>query len=186
MAFLETVAARRSCRAYDPARPVEREKIERCLEAARRAPSASNGQPWKFVVVSDPGLRERVARSTHGALVSFNRFALQAPHLVVVVMEPTRALTRLGGFLKRRRFELLDLGMASMQLCLQAAEDGLGTCMLGWFGERAIRRVLAIPRGRRIALVITLGYPAEGWDPAPRPRKPLDAVRSYDRYRATG
>lgn len=186
MTFLEHAASRRSCRTYDPDRPVEPEKLERCLEAARLAPSASNGQPWRFVVVTDPVVRQGVARATFGALVSFNHFALQAPHLVVVVMEPTRTLTRLGGMIKRRRFELLDLGMASLQLCLQAAEEGLGTCMLGWFDERAVRRLLGIPRGRRIALIVTLGYPAPGWNPAPRPRKALDQVRSYDRYPVIG
>jgi len=161
---------------------VEREKIERCLEAARIAPSASNGQPWKFVVVTDPEVRERVAQATFGNLVSFNRYALVAPVLVVVVMERTRLMTRVGGAVKRRRFELLDIGIASIQLCLQAAEEGLGTCMLGWFGESAIRRHLGIPRSRRIGLVITLGYPAAGWDPPRRGRKDLAAMSTWNRY----
>lgn len=146
------------------------------------APSASNGQPWWFVVVDDPTLRGKVAQATFGAVVSFNHYALQAPVLVVVVMEPTRLVTRLGGIIKGRRFELMDIGIAAEHFCLQASDEGLGCCMMGWFDEGAIRRLLGVPRDRRVALVITLGYPAAGWQAARRPRKPPERMRSYNRY----
>ena len=184
MAFLDLVRERRSVRRYEAGRPVERDKLDRCLEAARLAPSASNAQPWRFVVVDDPALRERVARETFGPLVSFNHFSLQAPVLVVCVAEEHSLKTRIGGFLMRRRYSGMDMGIAAEHFCLQAVEEGLGTCMLGWFDERGVRRVLDIPAPTRVGLIITVGYEAlsEGDEPPRRPRKSLDEVRAYNRY----
>lgn len=180
MEFLELVRRRYSCRRYD-ARPVEREKIEQCLEAARLAPSASNSQPWTFVVVDDPAIKDRVAAETFGRLISFNHFSVQAPVLVAVVAESPGPVTRIGQFLKKRPFYLIDLGIAAEHFCLQAAELGLGTCMLGWFGARGVSRLLHIPSGKRTELVITLGYPADDQTPEKR-RKPIDQIMSYNRY----
>ena len=181
MSFLDLVRARRSVRSYDPARPVEREKLDRCLEAARLAPSACNAQPWRFVVVDDPAVRERVARETFGALVSFNHFSLQAPVLVVCVADEGKLAPRIGGFFKGRRYSGMDMGIAAAHFCLQAVEEGLGTCMLGWFDEKGVRRALGIPEPKRVGLLITVGYPAEA-QARPRSRKPLDHVRAYNRY----
>ena len=183
MSFLDLVQARHSVRAYDAARPVEREKLERCLEAVRLAPSASNAQPWRFVVVDDPAVRERVARETFGALVSFNRFSLQAPVLVVCVAEEGNLKPRIGGFLMRRRYSGMDMGIAAAHFCLQAVEEGLGTCMLGWFDEKGVRRALGIPGSKRVGLLITVGYAADAQAQArPRSRKPLEDVRAYNQY----
>lgn len=184
MAFLDLVRARRSVRRYDPYRPVERDKLERCLEAARLAPSASNAQPWRFVVVEDPVLRERVARETFGPVVSFNHFSLRAPVLVVCVAEERSLTARVGGFLKGRRYSGMDMGIAAEHFCLQAVEEGLGTCMLGWFDEKGVRRALGIPAARRVGLIIAAGYPAvAAGESKRRVRRPLDEVRCYNRYR---
>ena len=156
MQFSDLIAARQSVRQYLD-RPVEQEKIRECLEAARLAPSASNAQPWRFVVVDEPGLRREVARETFGRLVSFNHFSLQAPVLVVVVAEGGKLGTRLGDAVRRRPYSLIDVGIAAEHFCLRAAELGLGTCMLGWFDERGVKRRLGVPAGRRVDLVITLG-----------------------------
>lgn len=181
MSFLDLVRTRRSVRRYDSSRPVAREAVERCLEAARLAPSACNAQPWRFVVVDDPDLRDRLARKTFGPLVSFNHFSLQAPVLVAVVAEETRMVPRLGGLVKGKRYSVMDIGIAAEHFCLQAAEDGLGTCMLGWFDERAARRLLAVPSTRRIVLIITLGHPADDASRR-RGRKTMEEMRSYNRY----
>ncbi len=181
MAFLDLVRTRRSVRSYDASRAVEREKLDRCLEAARLAPSASNAQPWRFVVVDEPGLRERVARETFGRLVSFNAFTLQAPVLVVCVAEERSLKANVGGLIKGRRYAGMDMGIAAGHFCLQAVEEGLGTCMLGWFDEKGVRRVLGIPASRRVGLIITAGYPADGEAPR-RVRRRLDEVRVYNRY----
>jgi len=183
MSFLELAAKRQSVRNYLPGKAVEREKIERCLEAARLAPSTSNSQPWSFIVVDDPVLLPAVAASTYSGLLSFNRFAATAPVLVVVVTEPpvlSRAYVRLGTVLKKRAYHLLDVGMAAEHFCLQAAEEQLGSCMLGWFDEGAVKRELGIPKRKRVDLVITLGYPAYE-AVRPKKRKSLNRIRSYNR-----
>jgi len=182
MRFLDLVNRRTSVRRYDSNRGVDRQILERCLDAARMSPSASNAQPWHFVVVDEPSIRNQVARETHNRVVSFNRFAAQAPVLVVVVAEESALLPQLGGLLKGTRYSLMDIGIAAEHFCLQATEEGLGSCMLGWFNERAIRRILGIPASRRIALVMTVGYAAAPRAPRKRGRKPLDQIRSYNRY----
>lgn len=174
MRFLELVRHRQSVRAYT-ARPVEREKIERCLEAARLAPSASNAQPWHFVVVDEPqGVRE-LARA------AYNRFVRTAPVLVALVCEPGRAVTRLGGWLAWRDYRLIDLGLTAGHFCLQAAEEGLGTCMLGMFNQRRAKRLLGVGPGRRVQMLITLGYPQEA-EIREKSRRSLERIRSYNRY----
>ena len=137
---------------------VEREQIERCLEAARLAPSACNSQPWFFVVVDEPALRTAVAERLHDMVM--NRFALTAPVLVAVVAEKPAVLPRFGGLVKDKPYHLMDIGMAVENFCLQAADEGLGTCIVGWFDEKGVQRLLGIPRAKRVPLVITLGYPA--------------------------
>ena len=149
------------------------------------APSACNAQPWRFVVVDDPSLRESVAGHTFGSVVTFNRFAVQAPVLVVVVVEEGRVVPKLGGLLKDTRYSLMDIGIAAEHFCLQAAEQGLGTCMLGWFDERGVRRLLGIPASRRVALVITVGYAADPQAPRQRGRKTIDKIRTYNGYKRT-
>lgn len=183
MRFIDLAKSRTSVRRYDPERKVDRTTLERCLEAARLAPSASNAQPWHFIVVDEPLLKEKVAQKTYSRLISFNRFAVQAPVLAVVVAEEDRVLPRLGGLLKRTRFSLIDIGIASEHFCLQATEEGFGTCMLGWFNEPAIRKLLDIPVTRRIALVITVGYPADLEVPGNRTRKNLEQMSSFNHYR---
>lgn len=178
MNFLELARRRQSDRGYSD-RPVSREQIERCLEAASLAPSACNSQPWNFVVVDDPLLRAEVAAQLQDRVM--NRFAPSAPVLVAVVAEKPALLPRLGGLIKDKPYEWLDVGMAVEHFCLQAVQEGLGTCMLGWFDEAGVKRLLGIPAGRRVPLVITLGYPR---DPAVRPkvRKGREATWSYNRY----
>lgn len=181
MDFMELVALRRSVRRYSE-RGVEAGEIDRCVEAARLAPSASNGQPWRFVVVDEPSLKNSVAMATIGPGVTFNRFASQAPVVVVLVIEASTRLNRIGAAVKRRDYPFMDVGIAAEHFCLQAAELGLGTCMIGWFDERKIRRLLGIPRTKRIGLVITLGYPDEADLPRAKVRKPIDAVLGRNGY----
>jgi nitroreductase len=174
MSFLDLVRRRQSERQYQ-SRPVERDKIERCLEAARLAPSASNAQPWRFVVADDPALVRELGRA------AYNRFTRQAPAFVAVVREQGKAVARLGGFLAGRDYRLIDLGIAAEHFCLQAAEEGLGTCLLGLFNQRRVKRLLGVPPGRRVQILITLGYPA-GAELRPKRRKSLERMRSYNRY----
>ena len=159
--FLELVRQRQSVRAYDPARPVERAAIERCLEAARLAPSACNSQPWQFIVVDQPADRDALAAAAFSGVHAFNKFAAAAPVLIVAVRELSKFSARVGGWVRGLDYSLIDLGIACEHLVLQATEEGLGTCWLGWFDERAVRKVLGLPRGAKIDIIIALGYAAD-------------------------
>jgi nitroreductase len=179
MSFLDLVGRRQSDRGYSDS-PVSREQVERCLDAARLAPSACNSQPWFFVVVDDPKLRTPLADRLQGMVM--NRFAPGAPVLVAVVAEQPTLLPKLGGYLKDKPYYLMDIGMAVENFCLQATAEGLGSCIIGWFDEPGVKDLLGIPKGKRVPLVIALGYPS---DPVPRVkvRKGKDEIRSYNAYR---
>jgi nitroreductase len=179
--FLSLVSKRQSVRKYSEL-AVEPEKVVRCLEAARLAPSASNSQPWKFVVADDPELCRKVAKETTGPLSTFNNFVGQAPVIVAIVIEKMKTITQIGAVLKDREFPLIDIGIAAEHFCLQAAEEGLGTCMLGWFNEEPIKALLKIPKQKRIGLLITLGYFPEDYPLRDKKRKSFEEVVSYNKY----
>ena len=180
MKFLDLVNKRQSVRKYlDKA--VEREKIERCLETARLAPSANNSQPWSFIVIDDPKLKEAVARKTFDRVISFNRFSLQAPVLILLLSERPSFFSRIGSAVKDKQFSLIDIGITAEHLCLQAVEEGLGTCMLGWFNERGVKKLVNIPPQIRVELIITMGYPISD-EIEPKERKEINQIRSYNNY----
>lgn len=179
MEFAELIQARQSVRSYSD-KPVEEWKVERLIEAVRLSPSASNSQPWKLIIVDDPEKKDKVARATYSTLVSFNRFATQAPMLAVLTIERPKIVTQIGATLKDREFPLIDIGIAASQFCLQATALDLGTCMLGWFDEQAIRDILGIPKKVRIGLVITVGY---GDEPQRKKiRKKKEQMSMFNRY----
>ena len=181
MEFAELIKTRQSVRKYQE-KPVEKEKLQQLIEAVRLAPSASNSQPWKLIIVDDPRLKDQVARATFSKAVSFNKFAPEAPVIAVLTIEKPPLINQIGGLLKQREFPLIDIGIAAAHFCLQAAELGLGTCMLGWFDETAIKKLLHIPRKTRIGLVITLGYAVAEYPLRPKTRKDVAAMSSFNGY----
>lgn len=181
MEFSDLLKQRQSVRQYQE-RPVERAVLEKLIEAVRLAPSASNSQPWKLIIVDDPGLKDLVARATFSPAFSFNQFAPQAPVIAVLTIEKAGLITQVGAVLKKRPFSLIDIGIAASHFCLQAAELGLGTCILGWFDERRIRRLLNIPRQKRIGLVLTVGYTAPGYPLRDKTRKAAAQMSSFNAY----
>jgi nitroreductase len=180
--FLSLVSKRQSVRKYTD-KPVEEEKLQRCLEAARLAPSASNSQPWKFVVVNDPELVRQVGKETIGPLASFNNFVPTAPVIVALVIEKMKVLTQIGASIQDREYPLIDIGIAAEHFCLQAAAEGLGTCMLGWFNEKPIKELLKVPKDKRIGLLITLGYAPEDYKLRQKIRKPAEEAISFNSYK---
>ena len=180
MDFLELAKKRQSCRAYDQ-KPVEPEKIARCIAAARLAPSACNSQPWKFVVVNDPALRKTVAQATFGPVVSLNRFTMQAPVLIAIVSERQKLTAQIGNIVRKKSFNQMDVAIAAEHFCLAATELDLGTCIIGWFDEQALKRTLAIPHRKRVELIIAVGYPATD-QTRPKKRKTLEDITCYNRY----
>lgn len=181
MKFQDLILERQSVRKYQ-AKAVEEEKLRLCLEAARLAPSASNSQPWTFVVVNDPELLKQLAPLTSGPLNSFNLFVDQAPVVVALVLEKPKLLTELGSRLKKKEFPLMDIGIAAEHFCLQATELGLGTCMLGWFDEAGTKKLLQIPKNKTLALLITLGYPPEDYRQRQKIRKSFEEVVRFNGY----
>jgi nitroreductase len=181
MKFEELIVARRSVRKYQP-KAVEAEKLQALIEAVRLAPSASNTQPWKLIMVDDAAIKDRVARATFSNVFSFNQFAVEAPVIAVLTVENHSVLTQVVGWLKKRPFYLMDIGIAAAHFCLQATELGLGTCMLGWFDEAEVKKILKIPRAIHAGLVITVGYEAENRQVRPKVRKAADVMSSWNGY----
>lgn len=157
--FLQLVASRQSDRAYDMSRAVEPEKLERILEAARLSPSACNAQPWRFVVITDPELSVKVGKATAG--LGMNKFAKDAPIHILVVEESMNITSFLGAKIKDKYFPLIDIGIATAHITLAAESEGLGSCILGWFDEKEIKKLTGIPANKRLLLDITIGYPAK-------------------------
>jgi nitroreductase len=181
MIFKELVLSRQSVRRYAET-PVEAGKLNQCLEAARLAPSASNSQPWKFIIVDQEPLRTEVAKATFSDIKLINKFTLQAPVLVVIVMEKAKLITRLAMMVKKKEWPLIDIGIAAEHFCLQAAELGLGTCMIGWFEEDKIKKLLQIPSDKSIGLLISVGYAAEGYPQRTKIRKLVEEIVQFNKY----
>ena len=176
--FQKIVRGRRSIRRFLPA-PVEREKLLACLEAARLAPSAHNAQPWRFIVVDDPGLKERLAAAAFSGIYSGSKFAAQAPVILVLLARTKFIAHGLGGQLQNVPFHLLDIGIAGEHIVLQAEELGLATCWMGWFNYRKVRKLLAIPRKYKIIAVMPVGY-AEKRPRREPPRRTLEEIVTYN------
>lgn len=177
MDFSELILKRQSDRRYAP-QPVAREHILKCLEAARMAPSACNSQPWKFVVVDQPELLKEMSEAAIG--LGMNKFTASVPVLVALVQENMNLEAKAGALVKNKDYSMMDLGLAIDHFCLQAAELGLGTCIMGWFDEKKVKKLLGVPRRRRVQLLISLG-----WPDAPtrtKIRKPLEEISSWNKY----
>ena len=170
MDFLALVRSRYSVRSYED-RPVEQDKLDRVLEAVRLAPSASNRQPWKFVVIREAETRRELVEPC------FNQqFVAQAPVVIAGVgLMPNRKLhCGIPG-------DPVDLAIAMDHLALAAAAEGLGTCWVGAFYQDRVREVLGIPESAQVVELMTLGYPADS--PPPKSRKPISDIVCYDRWR---
>ncbi len=181
MTFHELINKRQSVRRYQE-KSVEREKLHQLVEAVHLAPSACNSQPWKLILVDERELKDEVAKATFSKAVAFNKFAVQAPVIAVLVIEKAKLIAQIGGSIKDMEYPQIDIGIAAEHFCLQAAELGLGTCMIGWFDEKKIQQLLNIPRKRKIGLVITLGYPLEDYKLRKKIRKPLDEICGFNSY----
>ncbi len=181
MAILDVIRQRRSVRHFLD-RPVEREKIMMCLEAARLAPSACNSQPWKFVVVDDKQLKDRLCRAAFSGIYLMNSFCKEAPVIVVVVSERAKFLAMIGGLFRGTKYYLIDIGIAGEHFVLQAEELGLGTCWIGWFNERAVKSILNIPQHKKIDILIALGYYASDKVRPKHSRELIDKIASFNSY----
>ena len=165
MNFTKIAQSRQSCRSYDPSRPIEEEKLTAILEAARLAPSACNSQPYHFTVCQGE-TAQAVAKATMG--MGLNKFAVQAPVLIVISEMPYNKTAAMGARVKGNDYRSIDIGIAAAYLTAEAAAQGLGSCILGWLDDGKIREICGLQHPVR--LVITLGYAAD----TPRPKKRKD------------
>ncbi len=157
MSVREIIQQRRSVRRYLD-KPVEREKILACLEAARLAPSADNVQPWRFLVIDDPEIKERFAKVVFTGIYRFSKFAARAPVLILILARLDIIANRIGSQIQGTNFYLIDIGIAGEHIVLQAEELGLGTCWIGWFNSRKARKILKIPGKYKIVSILSMGY----------------------------
>ena len=181
MDFLQFVSNRQSDRAFAPERPVEKEKLDRILEAARMAPSACNAQPWHMIVVDDPELKNRVADATSTRALGINHFTKQAPVHILLVEEKVNLSSGIGGWVKQKDYAQMDLGVVAAHIVLAAHAEGLGSCIVGWFDEEKMRELLSIPDSRRVWLDIVIGYSTQAL--RSKKRKSKEEIVSYNKYR---
>ena len=180
MDFSELVKTRQSVRNFD-GKPIDRDVLDKCVEAARLAPSACNAQPWKFIVADNPELVKKVAACTYGPMARFNKFTDDAAAFAVIVMEPGTFASIAGAVYSNLDYAYMDMGMAVEHFCLQAAELSLGTCILGWYKPKEIKTLLGIPKKKKVGLLIAIGYEKE---PRIRTkiRKATEEMSSYNKY----
>ena len=173
MEFQKLIRQRESCRSYDETRPVEEEKLQRILEAAQLAPSACNGQPY-FITVCKGEKAKEAAKATQG--MGMNKFASQAPVLIVISEMPYVKTAALGAKLKGNDYRSIDIGIVSAYLTAAATEEGLSTCILGWLDDEKLRNICQVQG--TVRLVITLGY-AKNDTIREKKRKALSELVSY-------
>lgn len=180
--FLDLVRRRTSCRQFDPDRPVPKQAILQCLEAARLAPSACNQQPWRFIIVDDPSTRQ--AFFDQARLPGIPHTWWQTvPVFVVVCCQRNVVTHRLASFVSGLPYAWMDTAIAAEHFVLAAAELGLGTCWIGWFHEKRVKKLLAIPSSVRVAALIALGYPPDSVPPTNNsPRKPIETIAAWNSW----
>ena len=170
MDVMEAIKQRRSVRSYQD-RPIEDEKLQAVLEAARGAPSARNMQEWRFVVVRDAATRQKLAKAAKD-----QAFVAQAPATIAACATAPDYVMSCGN-----PSSLIDLAIAVDHMTLKAVEEGLGTCWIGAFDQQEVKTVLGIPDNVNIVVLLPVGYPAD--QPGPKSRKPLAEIVCHEEWR---
>lgn len=176
---LEVIQNRRSVRRFAE-RPVEREAILTCIEAARIAPSAEHIQPWRFLIYDDPQQKKEFEEEVYTGLYRSTRWAMKAPVLVVILADLNYIVHKAAKTVQGTAYHLIDIGIAGEHLVLQAQKLGLGTCWIGWFSLRKAEKYLKLPSGMKVAQLIAMGYPSEDWSPKPKKRKSIDEITFFN------
>ena len=181
MSVNKLIAQRRSIRRYLD-KPIEREKILECLEAARLAPSADNIQPWRFLVIDSIDLKEKLGKKVFSGIYSVSKFAAKAPVLIVIMARLDIIANRIGKQIQGVNFYLIDVGIAGEHIVLQAEELGLGTCWVGWFNSRKVRKILDIPKKYKIVSLLSMGY-YEKKPSREKKRKDLEEIAWFNKIK---
>lgn len=150
LSVLDVIRERGSVRRYED-RPIPNDELLKILEAAALAQSAANRQPWQFIVVTDPAMKERLVEAARN-----QSFVSEAAAVIVCLAKPGES-AKVGPF----DSFLVDLAIAVENMALTAWDLGIGSCWIGAFSEEKVKRLLGIPEDLRVVSLLTLGYPAE-------------------------
>jgi len=170
---LESIKNRRSIRKYID-KPVESEKLDKIIEAARLAPSATNKQPWRFIIVTDKELIKKIA----GCLGYMNKWAATAPLMVIGCTAKKRnAIQRVADKIIGVDFSVVDVAIALEHMVLEAQESGLHSCWIGWFHAKKIKKLISeiLPAWTIISL-LTIGYSDMSFIPLERKLLPEETT----------
>lgn len=170
---------RQSSRTYEQ-KNVAAIDILRCVQAAHLAPSSCNSQPWHFIIVDDVTIKNSLCDHIFSGPYAMNFFAKQAPVIICCVSERISPLLKFAGFLRQTPYSLIDMGIAVEHFVLQAQESGLSTCWIGWFNEKQAKKILKIPKDKKIVCLLTLGYSQEIH--REKIRKNLKNIHSFNCY----
>lgn len=177
MDFYELAERRQSCRAYSP-QAIDPAVLRRIADVARLAPSACNSQPWHIINVTQPEIRDEVADALTS--MGMNRWVDKVPAFMVIVQESPNFTARLGGWIKNKHFPLIDCGILASYISLAATQEQLGSCILGWFDEKRLKKILQIPRSKRVLMVVAIGHGLD--EQRAHQRKSFDEIVSNDKY----
>lgn len=173
--YFEMLQRRQSCRSYAD-RPIEREKLDRCIEAARLAPSACNSQPWRYLVVTNQEWIAKLLPCIQA--LGMNKFANGCHAFIIVVEQPAKLSERPTRLLGSQHFAQFDTGLSVSQLCYEALEQGLSTCVLGGLIESDVKALFELSADERVRVVVAIGY-AENDTPREKKRKPVEEIVTY-------
>ena len=176
--YFDLVRRRESCRNFNPDRAVEKEKLQKCAEAAWLAPSACNGQPWKYLIVTNAALAEKLRPLMME--LGMNKFLKNCPAFAVVLEENTILKVSLSQKFKDQDFAPIDVAFSASQFCYAATEQGLSTCIIGWHSEQKIRELFGLSKSTRVRLILAIGYAASE-TLRKKQRKPIeDVIQFYE------
>ena len=174
MDFKEIAITRQSCRKFDETRQVEQEKLDAIINTARLAPSACNGQPY-FITVCTGDKAKKVAKQTMS--MGLNGFTISAPVQIVISEEPYVKTALVGSKLKGNDYRSMDIGIVASYITCEATAQGLGSCMLGWFSDKEIRKICNV--NGAVRLVISIGYPRADDKQRAKKRKDMEKLVKY-------
>ena len=173
--FMQLCLERQSCRSFSD-QPVEHEKLVKCVEAARLSHSGCNAQPWSYVIVENPEIVEQIAVLSQQ--IGLNAFTSKAKAFAIVLEEHAILISRIRCMIDSQYFAKFDLGSTVAYFCLEAQEQGLGTCILGLYDRDKIKALAGIPQEKMFSSLIAIGYPAEE-TAREKVRKPMEEIVRY-------
>ncbi len=172
MNVMEAIRKRRSVRSYQKKR-LSRGQIEEIMEAARLAPSAKNKQDWKFVIVVDEEIKEKICEAAYN-----QKFVKEASAVIAGISLDKDYVMACGvpsGY--------VDLAIAMDHISLAAVEKGIGTCWIGHFKQKEAKEILGVPDEYEIVALMAIGYPKKLLPTVEKNRKSLKEIICYDFFK---